>query len=286
MLVGIDIGGTKIAIRTANAHGKTLVERRAPTDATRLVPALKQLIAEMTQGATVSAIGIGIPGMVDPSAGTVVLATNLNIYEPLDLVGALSAEFNCPVAIENDVRLAAQAISHKYQIANLVYMSISTGVSAGLILNGKLWRGANGMAGEIGQIYDDAGTRLEDKISGPAVIRAAHAHGLEIQYASDLFELAVAGDGQASAVAATIGNQLANALLWIILSYDVDKIVLGGGVAQSGDPFLTVLRAAMARLRSQSPLNQMMLPDNKVERLPADFNAGLYGAVNMAKLIC
>ena len=283
MIIGIDIGGTKTAVRATTAQGELISERQQPTDVARFVPSLKRMIVKASAGKKVTAVGLGIPGMVDPQAGTVMLAINLNILQPLNLVKILSTEFNCPVFIENDVRLATLAVYQKYSVRNLAYMSISTGVSAGIMLNGTLWRGANGMAGEIGHIVlDDDGTLLEDKISGRAIVQAAHMQGLQVSYASEVFKCAEAGDPKAGQIIKQVSNHIARALLWLALGYDIDKIVLGGGVVQNGHTFFSPLKTALAQLRVKSSLNEVLLPDSKIELLPSHFNAGLHGAVGLA----
>jgi glucokinase len=288
MQIGVDIGGTKTAVMVA-ADGDVLTTLVQPTDVGQLVEGVKRTIeaAVETVGrklADIQAIGIGIPGMVNRASGTVELATNLQILQPLPLAGVLSAEFNCPVLLENDVRIAALGVYATLRVANLAYLSIGTGVAAGIILDGKLWRGSHGMAGEVGHLtVDAAGTIFEQLVAGPAIIKQARAFGLSAKRASDVFRLAEAGEAEADLIVEQVCAEIGRMIQWLIMSYDVEKVVLGGGVAQIGDSFLQPVLGELARLRSQSTLNARMLPDSKVALLPKAFNAGLHGAVALAQ---
>ncbi len=281
MFVGVDIGGTKTAVMVVDGeNARTLVR---PTHPYNLIPSLSKLIREAVGEADIQAIGIGIPGMVKRKTGTVELATNLKILEPLALGKLVSAEFNCPVTIENDVRTAALAVHAKYDVPNIAYLSIGTGVAAGIILDGKLWRGANGMAGEVGHLTVGAdGAIFEQLVAGPAIIKQARELGLHVKKASDVFRLAEEGEPEADIVVERVCGEIGRMIQWLILTYDVEKVVLGGGVAQIGDSFSDPLFGELAQLRSQSALNRKLLHDNKVAVLPQGFNPGLHGAIELA----
>ncbi len=282
MLVGIDIGGTKTAVMVVN--GKEMSTLIRPTTTQNLVADLHALIREATNGRKIQAIGIGIPGMVNRESGTVELASNLNILEPLALGELISAEFQTPALLENDVRIASLAVHAKYGVPNIAYLSIGTGVSAGIILDGKLWRGANGMAGEVGHLTVDAdGTVFEQLVAGPAIARQAVEAGLRETTASDLFRVADEGNPEAQAIVERVCGEIGRMVQWLILTYDVEKVILGGGVAQIGAPFANHIFKAIAQVRLQSQLNYKMLPDDKIAVLPQGFNAGLYGAIELAR---
>ena len=142
-----------------------------------------------TAGATmddVAAIGVGVPGRVDPLTGTVTLAVNLG-WSDLSLGDQLEARLGRPCLLENDVRAAALGLHKRHFVGgldDLAYVAVGTGVSAGVILRGQLHRGARGLAGEIGHVIAQAdgppcscGERgcLETLISGPAIARQARA---------------------------------------------------------------------------------------------------------------
>ncbi len=301
--VGLDIGGTKTAALVVNANGRTLAEVTQPTDVTgpdRLVAGVvatvnRALNAAGVTGAELTGIGVGIPGQVDPESGTVRLAVNLNLREPFPLRDALQKALGAPVALENDVRAAAWGAYNWARVTeplnSLAYLSIGTGIAAGLVLDGRLYRGRRGMAGEVGHIpIDPAGPRcacgsygcLEAFAAGPAI--AAYAAGVvpadgEPLDAARVYELAGAGEPAAARVVARAASYLARGVYLLVMSYDVDKVVLGGGVTRAGMAFERPLRDALAALRADSPLAASMLPEAKVAVVPSDFNAGVIGAV-------
>ena len=305
LLVGLDVGGTKTAALLVDASGSVLGQATMPTRTAtpdELLATISRAIhAVLTEAnATpqqIQCIGLGVPGHVDPATGIVHLAVNLNLQN-YPLGPALSARFKTPTFLENDVRTAAiGAFDHLRQsepLDSLAYVSIGTGLAAGLILNGRLHRGHNGLAGEIGHMIVEpegelcnCGLRgcLETIVAGPAIVRQMLAAEPEaaIQHAGDVYEAAVQGNPNAKKVVQRVSQHLSQAIQWLIMTYDVEKIVLGGGVTQSGDAFLAPILQELANLRQQSPLAAALLPDEKVHLIPPDFNPGVWGAVNLAK---
>lgn len=306
--VGLDIGGTKTAAMVVDAAGRCLSLLARPTDVAcperlvaGVVAAVDDALAEA--GATradVAAAGVGVPGQVNPAAGTVTLAVNLNLHEPYPLGDALCAALDAPVTLENDVRAAAWGAFHwaneRRPLNSLAYLSIGTGIAAGLVLDGRLYRGAHGMAGEIGHIpVDPGGPRcrcgshgcLEVYAAGPAI--AAQAAGLtaadgRAPTTTEVYALAAACQPAARAVVERAAGYLARAVYLLVMTYDVERVVLGGGVTRAGAAFERPLRHALAALRADSSLAASMLPDEKIIVLPADLNAGVMGAVRLPTL--
>jgi glucokinase len=256
-------------------------------------------LAQATR-AQLAGIGIGVPGQVDPATGEVTLAVNLNLRDfPLGQV--MSTIIGATTYLENDVRIAAMGVYRWLQqqapVNNVAYLSIGTGVAAGMVLNGRLHRGSNGMAGEIGHItvaphgaLCNCGARgcLETIISGPAIVRQALAvMQFELPdnevHAGHIYQAAANGNLAAQAIVARVGDYLALAIQYLIMLYDVDKVVLGGGVSGASDAFLSPVFAALANLRAQSDLFTTMLPESKIALLPIGYNAGTWGAVYLAK---
>ena len=307
--VGLDIGGTKTAALVVDDAGRALGEVVQPTDVSAPERLVAGVVATVDQalalaGATrldLAAAGVGVPGQVDTLTGTVSMAVNLNLRAPYPLRDALQSALGVPVTLENDVRTAAWGAYHRANavrpIASLAYLSIGTGIAAGLVLGGRLYRGAGGMAGEIGHIpMDPSGPRcvcgsfgcLEAFAAGPAI--AAHAAELRL-VAGDgsplttgqVYTLAAQGDATAGRVIARASAFLARAVYLLVMTYDVEQVVLGGGVTRAGTAFEQPLRRALAALRADSPLAAAMLPDEKIVVVPADFNAGVVGAVYLAE---
>lgn len=304
--LGLDIGGTKTAALVVDESGEPLGRAVAPTDVVspeRLVAGTIDLIDQALRDAGRSreelvAAGVGVPGQVDPATGTVRLAVNLNLREPYSLGQALQSTLGIPVALENDVRAAAWGAYHwagqQTALDSLAYLSIGTGIAAGLVLDGRIWRGSNGMAGEIGHIpMDAAGPRcvcgsygcLEALAAGPAV--AAQAATLvsasgRAPSTHEVYSLAAAGDPAAIEIVDRAAGYLARAVYLLFMTYDVDQVVIGGGVTRAGDAFARPLRQALNALRASSPLASSMMPDGKIVIIPTDFNAGVMGAVHLA----
>ena len=304
--IGLDIGGTKTAARVVDEAGQPLAEVVRPTDVAtpdRLVAGVvatvdQALAAAGAMRSELVAAGVGVPGQVDPRTGTVSLAVNLHLHQPYPLRDALQTALGVPVTLENDVRAAAWGAFHRataeQPIASLAYLSIGTGIAAGLVLDGRLYRGAHGMAGEIGHIpVDPAGPRcrcgaygcLEVYAAGPAIAAQAAAitsANSRLPQTNEVYALADAGDPAARAIVERAAGFLARAVYLLVMAYDVEQVVLGGGVTRAGAPFERPLRHALATLCADSSLAASMLPDEKIVVAPADFNAGVVGAVYLA----
>ncbi|MEM7799356.1 MAG: ROK family protein [Chloroflexota bacterium] len=288
-VVGVDIGGTKIAALIVDSAGRELSRLSGPTDPSRLINGVADLISDAVRlskqpFSSIQAVGIGVPGMVDPERGEVSHAVNLDINRPLPLGAALAERFGVPIKLENDVRLAALGAFEYLQLPNLAYLNIGTGIAAGIVLDGQLYRGQNGMAGEIGYVHlNDQQEMLETSISGPALVRQAVAAGLSASHAGDVYALADCGNVAAAKIVDRAAYLTATAIQWLLLAYDVDAVVLGGGVTASGSSFLKPIFIHMARQRAASPLHALMLPESKITVLPSGFNAGLWGGIHLAR---
>ncbi|HYX11599.1 MAG TPA: ROK family protein, partial [Candidatus Acidoferrum sp.] len=163
--VGVDIGGSKVAVLVVAADGAVLARRSVaavssePDDAiAQITGFIRDAVAEA--GATmaeVEAVGLGVPGRVDTASGDVTFAVNLG-WQHLPLGRRLATSLGVPCVVENDVRAAAVGLHRDAQFRgpdDLVYLGIGTGISAGVVLDGRLHRGVRGLAGEIGHVVLD-----------------------------------------------------------------------------------------------------------------------------------
>lgn len=301
LLVGIDIGGTKTEVlvvdqeATPRGQARSTTVLATPADMVAgIVETMRAALEQAGADASPVGIGVGVPGQVDPDTGEVRLAVNLGLTSyPLGPV--LSRQLAVPVRLENDVRAAALGAYHhvrmRYPVRSLAYMGIGTGVAAGLILDGALYRGAHGMAGEIGHIVIEedgdvcrCGQRgcLEAILSGPAIARQAVRAGIPEAEASLDALYRRSDDPAARALTRRVAHALARAVQWLIMTYDVEKVVLGGGIAGAGGPLRVSVRDELASIRAQSELARMMLPDAGLEFLPPGFNPGTHGAIRIA----
>lgn len=307
--LGLDIGGTKTAALVVDESGATLGRAVSPTDVASPAHLVAGTIAISDRAlhdarrsrAELVAAGVGVPGQVDPATGTVSLAVNLNLHEPYPLGQALQSALGVPVVLENDVRAAAWGAYHwarqQSSLDSLAYLSIGTGIAAGLVLDGRIWRGSHGMAGEIGHIpMDAAGPRcvcgsygcLEALAAGPAVAAQATSANINVDGRApsthEVYSLAAAGKPAAVEIVDRAAGYLARAVYMLFMTYDVDQVVIGGGVTRAGDAFNQPLRQALDALRASSPLASSMMPDGKIVIVPTDLNAGVMGAVHLAPI--
>jgi glucokinase len=310
-LIGLDIGGTKIETAVAGASGEVLGREVTAIDVSSPQRVVYSVVAAIEQAlesngldkVQVAAAGAGVPGQIE--SGSVRLAVNLNL-ENYPLARALSDQLGFPFLLENDVRIAALGAfdhySHLEDLSNLAFLSIGTGIGAGLILNGRVYRGSNGLAGEIGHtIFDRHGPLckcgmrgcLEALAAGPALAlqaqQALHAGELSILESSPtldsraVYQAFRQGDFLAGRIVRRASAYLAQAIQWIVMAYDVDMVVLGGGVSHDGPAFLQPVLEELALLRASSSLARQQLTERKIVLFPPDLNAGLLGAVALAK---
>jgi glucokinase len=268
------------------------------------VAAIRQaLVAAGARTSDVAAIGLGVPGRVDTESGVVRHAVNLGWHE-LAVGERISRELGVPCVLENDVRVAAMGTLRylgSAAPASLVYLSVGTGIAAGVVLDGKVYRGAHGMAGEVGHMVIEpggprcaCGTRgcLEALASGPAIARlgaqaATGAAGTLLRTyspvtAEAVYEAARSGDRAALGVTHAVGRYLALAIQQLVMAYDVECVVLGGGVSHQGEAFLQPISEELERLRKDSALAREMLQPGIVRLLPPDYQAGVWGGVMLA----
>ncbi|MEA2619663.1 MAG: glucokinase [Chloroflexota bacterium] len=322
LLVGVDVGGSKIAVLVVDHDERILARRVAATAAGAPDHAADEIAAVVSQALAdaggkaqqVAAIGVGVPGRVDPLTGTVTLAVNLG-WSDLPLGVRLEERFGRPCVVENDVRAAALGLHRRGVIGDiddLAYLAVGTGVSAGVVLDGRLHRGARGLAGEIGHVIVDPGGAvcacgqrgcLETLVSGSAIARlareaiesgretalaapgrsgAATGNGSPAPTAVDVYRAAASGDPLATEIADAVGRRLAWAIHLLVMTYDVERVVLGGGVSHAGETFERPIQRELDRMRDASALAREQLNPDIVELLPPGADAGAWGAVVIA----
>jgi glucokinase len=305
VIAAIDIGGTKIALGLARLDGEPLPFRRFPTRVERGARAiideatgeLERMAAET--GARIVAVGIGCGGPLDRRRGLILSPPNLPGWDEFPVVRQVEERFGVPVRLDNDANAAALG-EHEYGagrgLRNLVYITISTGIGGGLIINGQLVHGVGDGAGEVGHMVVapggppcGCGARgcLEALCSGTSIARRAlerlaedvrpstlRALGGEHVTARTVVEAAGAGDPLAGAVWDETIHYLALGLSNIIAALAPEAIILGGGVSAAGDQLLSPLRR---RVRESVKI----MPVEQVQILQASLggDSGIYGAL-------
>ena len=290
--VGVDIGGTKTDAVAIDGEGRIGQQLRLPTGfgpeavLETAVSALRQL-ASLTGGTVESfgSIGVGVPGTVDN--GRVSHAVNLGL-DGLDLGGLLGERLGCAVRVDNDVNAAAIGAFHllgESRTRSLAYLNLGTGLAAGIVLDGTLWRGSRGAAGEIGHIPVDpngpecpCGQRgcLEMMASGSAIARAWPTD--DPKPARALFAAAASGDPLAVAVRDRFVENVAAAVRILVLTVDVDSVVIGGGLSSLGEGLLSQVRAVLVRWEGQSRFLASTGLSGRLAIVPSDFPAAAVGA--------
>lgn len=289
-VLGIDLGGTHLRVVVASLDGTLLHRTVEEIDATAgPEPILRRIIAAgcaalaASGGGRTVAVALATPGVVDVREGVVVGARNLRGWQHVPVRDRLGRGFGVPVTVENDVNLAAvgerwQGAGHGHD--DIVFVSIGTGIGAGILIGGEVHRGHRYAAGEVNSLPsgypspDGGEAGLEDVASGPAIVRRAAARGIDAAAGSmttdAVFAAAARGEPLAAAVIGEALDALARGVAALVAGIDPSVVVIGGGVSRQGEALLGPLRervAGMVRLRAP------------IVRSALGVDAQLYGAV-------
>ena len=308
LTIGIDIGGTKISVGVVDSSGNLIDSSRCstPTEGGKeLISSVINLIKEFNKKYEIKGIGISIAALISSGYGTIVGAPNIANLSKLNFVNEIKEEFELPIIIENDANAAMWA---EFKFGNakglnpVMFFIIGTGVGGGLVIDGKLFKGANGIGAEFGHmcvvpngLLCGCGSKgcIEQYASGGALIRYANEALLANPDKSE--EVLSFGEGKLSGTALTkaakAGNELALAAFskqadWLGLacaSYsliiDPQAIIIGGGVVDAGELFLAPVRAAM---RKYMPFAESHVPP-KIIAAKFGNDAGLIGAADLVR---
>lgn len=290
--VGLDVGGTKIDAVAVDQAGEIIGRLRRSTgwgdDAVveSIVMAVRALADESAlRMSDLRSVGIGIPGLVDAEAGRVDHAVNLGV-ESLDLAARAEQALGVPFRVENDVKAAALGAAVLSGVAgSMAYLNLGTGVAAGIVIDGRIWRGSRGTAGEVGHLSVDPNGRLcgcgqhgciETFCGGGALAKAWGRPGtLPIR---DIFDAADARDPLAIRLRDDLFHGAAAAVRVLVLSADVETVVIGGGLTALGDRLESGIRAALHAGAEASPFMRSLRLDERIELLAAGSPAAAFGA--------
>jgi predicted NBD/HSP70 family sugar kinase len=266
--LGIDFGHSHVQVALAGLDHDILVERRCELDVNHHALEALDASARMAEEALAEAgadraqvigVGIGIPGPVDRERGTGGSATILPGWVGIHIAAAMEERLGLPVEIENDANLGALAEltwGAGRNCSNFAYIKAATGIGAGLVVDGRLLRGASGTAGEIGHTtLDEAGALcycgnrgcLETVASGPAILAlVAHATGEELTLPI-VIERAVAGDALCRRAIFDAGRQMGVAVAGLCNLFNPQRVIVGGQLSRAGDLLLNPLRESLRR---------------------------------------
>lgn len=300
-----DLGGTHLRVALVDHDGVVSARRERPTprDAAEVVELLVALLGQVAAASPVPPVAacVATPGLVDADNGVVLLAPNIEGFRSVQLTHPLGQALGLPVSIENDASAAALGefrFGAGRGVRHLLHATLGTGIGGGLVINGRLYRGARGLAGEIGHmVIDPTGPRcncgsrgcLEALVSGvafanrarrllnngrSAVLREVVGDGQPT--ARHLHEAALAGDRLCEAEIRNGGHVLGLALGSLLNILNPDMVTLSGGLLQAGEMLLGPMRDAMFSL-AYGPAAATAL---ELTRLGDD--AGLLGAAAVA----
>src|SRR3954454_22811019 len=272
-VIGVDLGGTKLRAGIVDAEARVHHRTRHSAQGLAqgaLLATVEAAVREVldASGGEVSAVGFGIPALIDPQRGVVTFCNHLPL-EGLAFADVMAERLGVPVLADNDANLALLA-EHRLGAAqgtrNAMMLTLGTGIGGGLIVDGELYRGTRGSAGEFGHVVVDINGPpcpgkcpnrgcLEALASGTALgwegarQGVAAAPGRSEVTGERVTELAHAGDPAARAAVETVGRALGAGVSGLVNAFDPEVVVIGGGVIALGELLLAPAREeAAARL--------------------------------------
>jgi glucokinase len=309
--IGIDLGGTNIKAGLVNTKGEVIDEREIRTEAEkgpdhvldRIGRMAKSFQSACEEGVHIAGLGVGVPGQVDTAEGIVQEAPNLPGWKQVKVRKELKSRVNIPASVDNDANLAALgefAFGAGRGIHEMLMVTLGTGVGGGLILGGRVYHGAMGGAGEFGHMVIErngpvcnCGRRgcIEAFIGTRGLLQAVKdrlekgrksplsAIPEQSRTPKDISEAAESGDALAREVLREAGDALGVALGSVANLLNIERVVVGGGVAKAGDLILNPAREAMKR-------TALAVSRETVSLVPALLGnrAGLTGASRLAML--
>lgn len=307
VIVGIDIGGTKIALALQNLDDDKIFFKKIPTKVNigpyNILENVQNCVAEMFNETQTELLGIGLctPGPINIKKGLVLSPTNLSDWIDFPIVEILENKFQVPIIFDNDANAAALG-EYFYGVGKgfetILYVTISTGVGGAIVFDGEIYHGVAASAGEIGHtivkhdgIICGCGTRgcLETIASGTHIVRRAkekikekngklngiNADNITAQTVVEAFKK---GDKLAVSIWDETIKYLAIGIGNAITTIAPEAVIIGGGISQAGE-------ILFKPLYSQLKQNVSMLPIENIEVLPANLGgkSGVYGALMLAR---
>lgn len=310
LTIGVDVGGTKIAAGVVDESGAVLVHERADTPATDVAAvarSITDLVKALASAHPVAAVGIGAAGFVDAARSTVLFAPNL-AWRDEPLKQEVERRTGLPVAVENDANAAAWAeFRHgaASDVADMLCVTVGTGIGGGIVSGGQLFRGAAGVAAEVGHLRVVPGGRpctcgnvgcwemygsgralvreAQDRIRSGCPLAAALAErcgGRPEQLTGPMVTAAAAaGDPLAGELVDDLGRWLGEGIASLVAVLDPAVVVVGGGLSETGELLLGPTREAMAA----NITGRGHRPDVQLRQATLGNLAGLVGAADLAR---
>lgn len=288
--LGIDVGVHSVAVAIADLTNERVALVREPVlhsggaGVDAMLVALDLAVSHALAAADISAadlvqVTVGSPGIVDETTQLITLSDALGQWSTLDLLGRVRAQFSCPVRLENNANLVASAVYAARAEPPRTLLAVQWGerLGAGIVIDGRLHRGASSAAGEIGYVsLGEAPGRvgmteqgpLEKSIGTAGIVARARAAAAgdpssilngrlgDDSVAADaalVFEAAAAGDATAAAVVDDVSRVFAAALAPVVLALNPDSLVIGGGIARAGDLLTRCIQRHLDELTLHAP---------------------------------
>ncbi|MBH0230647.1 ROK family protein [Halobacillus yeomjeoni] len=249
--IGVDLGGTNVRAAVVLENGtveRLLQEKTEPEQGAEFtIQKIIHMVENLAEGRTIEGIGIGAPGPLDPHRGVILNPPNLPGWDEVAIVDQIKAHFSVDVQLTNDANVAALAearYGNGRGFSSVFYITVSTGVGGGLVLDGKVFNGAQGYAGEIGNMilnpngyhYSNLNKgSLESYASGTAIgKRAYELYGIK-GGSEEVFDRLKNGDEQAQRVVDDAIEYLAMGIANLTHILNPEVFVIGGGVMNAGD---------------------------------------------------
>ena len=308
--IGIDVGGTKIAGGVVDESGAIVARTRRDTPSTdpeAIIHNIVTVIDELRAGREVDGVGVGSAGFVDAARSTVMFAPNL-AWRDVPVREQVSSATGLHVVVENDANAAAWGefrFGAAEDVNDMVCVTVGTGVGGGVVVDGRLYRGAHGIGGELGHVrivpnghLCGCGNRgcVEQYASGRALIREARelAHADSV-FATRMLEMAGGdpeaitgpmvtraaqeGDQPAGELIAHLGRWLGEALASFAAILDPAVFVIGGGVSEAGELLLDPAASAYHR----NLTGRGYRPEAEIRIATLGNDAGIVGAADLAR---
>ena len=265
-VLAVDLGASSVDVAVTDLSAQILATVGHPID---IADGPRAVLAEVDQlaqkvlaeagltPADVCAVGVGVPGPVEFSTGRPSYPPIMPGWHDYPIPSAFG-RYECPVYVDNDVNVMALGeIGVAGSVQDLLVVKVGTGIGCGVIVEGRVYRGAQGSAGDIGHIYvGHPGRRtvtcrcgqencLEAIAGGQALLRDARAAGLHVETVRDVVHLAAQGDGAALELVRDAGRTIGTVLAALVNFFNPHRIVMTGGVARAGVPLLAGIREAV-----------------------------------------
>ncbi len=281
LAIGVDLGGTNLRIAAVDSNGKVLEKITTSTQVARgrdqvideMCVAIQEVVSKQSAAGELAGIGIGVPGIIEMKTGMLRESPNLPGWHNYPVRDEIQNRLNTTVVLENDANAAAMGekwLGAAAGVDDMCMFTLGTGVGGGIVMNGQIWHGMTGMAGELGHINVEpeghlcnCGSRgcLEQYASATAIKRMAQeaiAAGIAPQMAAALkkdpeftskviYDMAMQGDAPARHVFEQVGKALGTVIADMVNIFNFPMYVIGGGVSSAWDAFAPLMLETVGR---------------------------------------